>query len=330
MNQVLAELLTGLQLAEPQQAQHIAVFPLFAPGRPSPDYLTLAAALEQRLLTVTEVSVGGSVPELRVSNKAAQPVLLLDGEEVCGAKQNRVLNTSILVPEGKQVDVPVSCTEQGRWSYVSPAFSASGHVMHASLRASKTRSVSCSLAADSGFTSNQGEVWQGISDMACHLEVGHSKTGALKDVFEARQADIDTALQSFALLPDQQGILVLINGAPVGFDYVSLAPAFAKLHGKLVRSYVLDALARKPKKAKSRTAALTAAQAFLAGAAACEEKQFKSIGLGEDHRCKAKGLAGSALVHAQAVIHTAFFRVDEKEHAGHMSDLNRRRNYRGD
>ena len=328
MNKLLSELLTGLRLTDPQQAKHIAVFPLFSALHHSPDYLTLGEALEQRLLTVTEVSVGASVPELRVINKAALPVLLLDGEEVCGAKQNRVLNTSILIPAGKQVDVPVSCTEQGRWSYISHEFSDSGHVMHASLRASKTQSVSASLGADASFRSDQGQVWQGITELACDLAVNNSQTGALKDVFEAKQVDLDAALKTFTLLPGQRGLLVLINGEPVGFDYLSQATAFAKLHGKLLKSYVLDALARKPKKAKSLATSRAQAHDFLAAALACEEKQFKSVGLGEDHRCKAPGIVGSALVHAQTVIHAAFFRVDEKEQTGHMSDMSRRRNYR--
>ena len=91
---------------------------------------------------------------------------------------------------------------------------------------------------------------------------------------------------------------------------------------------MLDALARKPKKAKSLATSRAQAHDFLAAALACEEKQFKSVGLGEDHRCKAPGIVGSALVHAQTVIHAAFFRVDEKEQTGHMSDMSRRRNYR--
>lgn len=328
MNKLIHDLIAGLRLVDPQQSKHIAVFPLFTAVNHSPDYLTLAEALEQRLLTVTEVSTGGSVPNLRVINKAPKPVLLLDGEELCGAKQNRVLNTSILIPVGKDIEVPVSCTEQGRWSYVSHEFGDSGHVMHASLRACKTQSVTQNLVADASYRSDQGQVWQGISDLACNLEVDNSKTGALRDVFAAKQADMDAALKAFTLLPDQRGILVLINDEPAGLDYVSLASAFAKLHGKLIKSYVMDALARKPKKAKSLTTARAHAHAFMAEALACEEKQFKSIGLGEDYRLKAKGVVGSALLHEQAVIHSAFFRVDEKEQAGHMSQMNRRRNYR--
>ena len=43
---------------------------------------------------ITEVSEGGSVPELRVVNKGDARILVLDGEELRGAKQNRVLNTT--------------------------------------------------------------------------------------------------------------------------------------------------------------------------------------------------------------------------------------------
>ena len=39
----------------------------------------------------------GSVPELRFVNECGAPVLLLDGEELVGAKQNRIINLTILV-----------------------------------------------------------------------------------------------------------------------------------------------------------------------------------------------------------------------------------------
>jgi hypothetical protein len=42
------------------------------------------------------VSEGGSVPHLLFINDAMRPVLLLDGEELVGAKQNRVLNLTVL------------------------------------------------------------------------------------------------------------------------------------------------------------------------------------------------------------------------------------------
>lgn len=52
-------------------------------------------ALEKQVLVISEVSKEGYVPELKVGNKRKIPVLLLGGEELAGAKQNRVLNTTM-------------------------------------------------------------------------------------------------------------------------------------------------------------------------------------------------------------------------------------------
>jgi len=57
------------------------------------------------------------VPELKVISQSDRPILLLDGEELVGAKQNRVLNTTILLREKAETNIQVSCVEQGRWSY---------------------------------------------------------------------------------------------------------------------------------------------------------------------------------------------------------------------
>ncbi len=62
-------------------------------------------------MTVSEVSEGGSVPELKVTNLTGKHVLILDGEAVAGAKQNRVLNTTILIGAGTSLVIPVSCTD---------------------------------------------------------------------------------------------------------------------------------------------------------------------------------------------------------------------------
>ena len=59
----------------------------------------------------------GSVPFLKVANRADRPLLPLDGEELLGAKQNRILNTTVRVAAHTEVTIPVSCVEQGRWGY---------------------------------------------------------------------------------------------------------------------------------------------------------------------------------------------------------------------
>ena len=60
----------------------------------------VAEARQQGLAAVTEVSESGSVPTLLLDNTADEALFLLDGEELIGAKQNRILNTTILIAAG--------------------------------------------------------------------------------------------------------------------------------------------------------------------------------------------------------------------------------------
>jgi hypothetical protein len=59
-------------------------------------YITLGEALGAGSIEIREMSESGSVPELRVVNRAGKMVLILDDEELAGAKQNRIVNTTIL------------------------------------------------------------------------------------------------------------------------------------------------------------------------------------------------------------------------------------------
>ena len=141
MDPIITNYLSKLEFGEMQVFKNMTVIPLLTSMNHGPEYICLGEALKQGVLTVTEVNEGGAVPELKVINRGGKAVLLLDGEELAGAKQNRVLNTTILVKEKSETIIPVSCTEQGRWDYATPAFAESGNIMNQNLRAKKASSV---------------------------------------------------------------------------------------------------------------------------------------------------------------------------------------------
>jgi hypothetical protein len=85
MNAVV-ECLKTVRLGTPQVHQNLPVFRLLHDGAGQPDYLLLNEAVHRGLARVTEVSAMGSVPELKLTNDADRPVLLLDGEELVAAK----------------------------------------------------------------------------------------------------------------------------------------------------------------------------------------------------------------------------------------------------
>jgi hypothetical protein len=307
--------------------KELAVVPLLCSEEGGPDYITLKESFADGSMIVTEVNQGGSVPELKVTNSGKRNVLMIDGEELAGAKQNRVLNTTILVAAGASVLIPVSCTEQGRWAYSSPSFSDSGIMMSSSIRNRKNSSVSSSLAAKQGFSSDQGAVWDSIDAM--HASHGTSSgTRAMKDSYEARKQDISSYQDAFACLDGQCGLAVMIKGRVAGIELVSRPDAYRQLHAKLVGSYAMDIpIASEgmggpaPEKIRKVLELIMAA----------EEKRFTSVGLGEDCRYTAQGLVGSALAVDEWYVHMAFFRNSNskvEEPHERMTSMSRRRSYR--
>jgi hypothetical protein len=147
----------------------------------------------------------------------------------------------------------------------------------------------------------------------------------MRDIYTAREPDLTEALAQFPVLEKQKGLLVFINGQVVGFDLLSRTAAYHIVHGKLVKSYVMDALLEKGKEAKDPT---KKARLFLSACLRATQRRFKSTGHGWDLRYTGKELAGSALLWKSTTLHTAFFALEKEEEIGTMSDRKRRRGFR--
>ena len=85
---------------------NLSVVPLLDTAEKDADDLTLDEALATGAARVTEVSDGGRVSELEVDVTGDRPVLLLDGEELPGAKQNRVANLTTCCRRGGRRSCP--------------------------------------------------------------------------------------------------------------------------------------------------------------------------------------------------------------------------------
>lgn len=325
MDPIITDYLSELEVGELQTFKNMGIAPLFPSSNGSPAYTLLKRALDEELITITEVDKSGSVPELRVVNTSPLLILLLDGEELMGAKQNRVLNTTILLSGDSETVIPVSCTEQGRWRFTSAKFSHSDVIMSQRGRASKARSVSGSLDAERGYSSDQLRIWEDIREL--HREAGTSSpTQAMQDVYTDKAEELNEYVQAFESIPQQRGSLVFINGEPAGFDVISREEAYAELHLKLVKSYAIDTLLQR--KEQFDEPSVAKARVFLKEARECEESRFASIGQGFDYRFKGAKIVGSALIFEKSIIHLAFFRLDKDERDDHMSGYSQRRDFR--
>ena len=97
----------SLKPGEVQQFKNLAMVPIVSDYDDGLAYITLEEALSGGSIEIREVSEGGSVPELRVVNRAGKMVLILDGEEFVGAKQNRIVDTTILVAAGVEIVIQI-------------------------------------------------------------------------------------------------------------------------------------------------------------------------------------------------------------------------------
>ena len=97
MDTVIKNYLEQMKVGRKQSHKNLALYPLLSTYNVGLEYLLLDEALSENLIEIVEKDSDGSVPELRVMNESPQMILILDGEELVGAKQNRIVNTTILV-----------------------------------------------------------------------------------------------------------------------------------------------------------------------------------------------------------------------------------------
>jgi hypothetical protein len=305
----LADVAVGLETS----FNRLSVVPLLARVPPAmPHYITLDEALARGDFEVTEISDAGQVPELHVVNTGNHPVLLLDGEELIGAKQNRIVNLTILVPTRANLPIPVTCVEAGRWRRRSRGFASSGNAQYSRARAQKVAQVSQSLADTGEARSNQHWIWDDIAAKADRLAVD-SNTSAMSNIFDAHQPSIDEYVRAFPTMDGQCGAVFLLEGIPVALDLFESDAILRKLMPKLLRSHALDALDERDMHAPKNIGLLDprdAAKAFIAGVAKAAQdsgRMFPTVGVGQAMRVDDKAIAAAALLVDGAVVHLAAF-----------------------
>lgn len=276
-----------LQVGEPVDHRGVTVTPLFPRQIPRAVYITLDEAVGLGL-RVAEVEPAGRVPELRVTNPTDHRVLLCDGEELAGAKQDRIPEVSVLLEAGADLTIPVSCVEQGRWHRTSADMAPARHTAHPALRHRKAETLAGRHAGTTRTT--QREVWAEVAAKASRLG-SLSATGASAGTFRARAGEIRELAGHFPPQPGQCGAVLSLGGAPVCLDAVSRPEAYARLHDKLMAGYMLDAL----EALDGPPTPSTVVGWFVGTACAATPSARPAVGLGETLVIRTATLTGTGL-----------------------------------
>lgn len=302
MQAIVDSYLAGTQVSQGSYYRGMTLFPLRRKGESPLTYRVLSEALADGSVEVRE-RPSATVPELWLINRSDAMVLVMDGEEIVGGKQNRMVNASFLIAPHSEVALPVTCVEHGRWHDVAPRFS-SGEAAPAFLRRAKEMQVRQHLRADARPMADQGAVWAAIAEK--HRDEGtHSPTGALHDIYLQKGASLAEFERAFPAVEGAVGMAVALNGQMMGADLFDQPATAAKLWPKLVRSYAMDA----PPEPQEKPVSEERAGRLLRRLVGARVEVYPSIALGQDLRLEGDRATGSALVYEAVVVHMSIFRV---------------------
>lgn len=253
-------------------------------GNDTSGYITLEEALASGDVVVAEggseiirrsrdgrpirVPVGSAqVNQLVLVNRGSKPLILLAGEVVTGGKQDRVIGKDrIVAPGAPPLPLDVFCVEHGRWTGASAQFSASTVIVHPSVRekaAVDKKQDQVWDAVRSGSTSDAAKApsLAGKAPRITRRELdGVVATEAQSESYAKiyKSSRVSQSVESFAEEVSRRfvratsglkgerviGVVVAYGGEVAWSDTFASGPLFDRYWPKLLRSYVVEALAR--------------------------------------------------------------------------------------
>ena len=291
----------SIELLDSQKYENVEAIPIKSDFFGKKDFLTLKKGYEMNLVEIKELE-HSTVNTVSCKNDSVTPLILIDGDEITGAMQNRIINDTLLIPAKSTINIPVSCTEHGRWhtkgeGAESRTFKPSLYSANHSTRSRKSR-------ASYEERDYQGEVWDSISEFESRSNF-KSMTSALNDSYENLKDKQNDYLSKFHIEDGQNGVIFIVNGEVKGLELFYNHSIYKEYHEKLCRSYIIEAIVEK--KSVDNIDRLELMK-VLENISNSEFKSHKSIGLGDNLKFSNDFGSGSGLVWEDELIHMTFFK----------------------
>jgi hypothetical protein len=291
----------------------LTAFPLFTEPEGSIDYVLGTEAIAEGTLVVSEVGLRMDVGRVRVKNRSDRPALLFEGDQIVGARQDRIVNTTVLVPAKKQIDVFVSCCEHGRSSGRTSRFSAGDHPAPICLRQVVKGSVTQALMGGRGFTADQSGIWGHIRSHQSDRNAP-SPTQALADLYTNETECLQDYDGALPYPPRATGVAFAIGGRVVSLDLFDRPSTCGARWPRLVASGAVDA---ERAGFVVGTAGIDDVKSHVDAAVQAPWQATSGVGLGDEMRASAPGVEASALVVDGRIVH--FSAVEGRTRHGHAT-----------
>jgi hypothetical protein len=208
----------------------LAIVPIVATGETSaPAMLMLDAGMTSGKVLVREVAGEWEVDTVRVTNHARLPLLVLRGEIITGAMQDRAFAETKVIMAGTTEAVEVRCVEEDR-DYGTKHFTTGRAMAELALR----RTIA---------HADQTQVWRVVQAINERLEISEMtrsyRHAAARQVTTTERRDRIVA--QLAAHPDAArivGVAVALDGAVLAIDRFAAPAIFQAARTKLLDSYV--------------------------------------------------------------------------------------------
>jgi hypothetical protein len=287
-----------VRVGDPLHCGGLAVFPLNAEHSLfSPEYVLSHEAMAAGTVTVREVSAAGSIPDLLVENNGDLPCLILEGTELRGSKQHRMLNSSALIGGGCQIRIPVSCVEHGRWRSDSQKSSSGSHCPP-SLRSFLKGSAGSPRRK---LVARQIALWAEIRRRHRALGVA-STTEDLSAALEAHRERVEQVQKQIPYPASANGVAVALGGSLVSIDILDKPATLEKVWGRVTEGFALDAIENPD---AGREVACTEVLAELQRMRLLAWHPVEPVGLGDELRAGNDRMLAGALFFGEVLLHAS-------------------------
>lgn len=306
MENILLDYFSGIRIGSEKRYKNLVIFPIVSDITSSCDFLAIDDALRNNgSVKVTEVSDIGDVPSLMLKNNSKKKIFIIDGEELIGSKQNRVINSILLAKEKDELIIPVSCVERNRWNYQTRKFYSCGRRAYFNLR--KIIFLTSVVNRKRKLKLHpQHDVWNDIDTKLSSMTVS-SSTNSMGDIYDKYNNELSKYLKSLKREEGQIGLIVFINNRVEGCEIFSSPDMLKSFYKKIIYSYAIDAIETHYAGIKQLKTMRRKAVSFFNNIKKTNLEEIETIGEGRNYLLDSESAYGSALRYNDDMVYVSLF-----------------------
>jgi len=296
----------NFNVSEPVEKNNITAFFLSSIEKNNNKYLSFSEAIAKNQVQISEVNKEGLLTKLSVSNKSSDNIIILNGELIIGTqiRQDRIVDSTVLIPGYATVLINTFCGEQYRWSpRLTNKISTSESLYFSSGRANNAADTNTKL-------SKQCRIWSEISEKISDFNV-KSFTNSVDQIYKKKKVNVEEIVNFFKIPSEAVGVVLGINNQLVNIDIFSNNCMLQIYLPKIIRSIALDSFKKISKKSYLKKKDV---HRFLRQIHQANKQKRKVVEgtLGEELQFNSESVAGSILYHKEQTVHFSAFVKENK------------------